>query len=163
MSLPTDVATWSKTQLWEYGRRKLGYGDYNPERDGPYQKWSGLEAHKLFLTMRKRNATNADFIVSVDYCHALRMRIENPVWVFKNLADARLWREQQRAAPSDLAEEVRQAVLHERALAAPDSNEWMTRLLRARGDYRREVLDEWKAARSPSAQYRREVVGEWQV
>lgn len=145
--MTTNVPT-GKLDLWEYGRRKLGYGDYNAATTSePYQKWAGLEAHKLSLTMKKRDISNADFVLCVDYCHAMRLRIENPVWVFKFLSDARVWAVSQKP-DSDLATRINNAIARERALADAHSEGWVSRLARARGPYREEVLTEWAQQRN---------------
>lgn len=138
---------WTKTSLWEYGRRKLGYGNWEEERDGYYQKWSGLEAHKLSLVMKKRNITPEEFILCVDWCQRNHKRIENAVWVFRFINDAKQdWKNAQTA--EGLALTVEGAVAYERTLAAPDSANWIARLVRARGQYREDVLAEWRLQRS---------------
>lgn len=143
-----DVTKWSKSQVYDYGRRKLGYGHYDPDRDGSFPKWMGLEAHKLHLVMRKRRVSNVEFVLCVDYCHATHRRIEHPVWVLRFLDDAREWKAASSPAPgSELGERIAEAVARERVLAAPDSPDWIDRLLRARGPYREEVLSEWRQLR----------------
>lgn len=143
----SDPNKWGKVQLWEYGRRKLGYGDYLYDPDHPvsYQKWSGIEAHKLHVTMKKRHITNREFCLAVDYCHARRMRIENPVWVFQSLTLAKAWDREQET--TDVASNVANAVAYEQALQGPDSHIWIGRLTRAQGPFRMEVLEEWAQAR----------------
>lgn len=158
MTVATDVGTWGdppppgelgKLALWEAGRRKLGYGDWTPEHPDPYQKWSGLESHKLYLVMRKRHITADEFMLCVDYCHRHHKRIENAVWVFRFIPEAKVEQRELEAQlqMTDLGQMVEAAMSHERALAATDSNEWIGKLTRARGPYRQEVLAQWRAAR----------------
>lgn len=138
-----------KLDLYEYGRERLGYGDWWSGLDEPYWKYAGMEAHKLSLSMRKHRITPEEFRLLVDYAHAQRLRIEHPVWLFRLLPEAKLWRSELRSRePSDIEREIADAVARERTLADHMSQDWITRLIRARGDYRKEVLQEWVAARS---------------
>lgn len=138
-----------KLELWELGRRALGYGDWQPDHPEPYQKWSGMESHKLFLVMRKRGIKNADFVLAVEYCQRHHKRIENAIWVFRFLPDAqqerREWLAQNQL--TDLGQEIETALGYERALSDDMSASWIGQLTRARGPYRREVLELWKAER----------------
>lgn len=147
--MPTNVgdAGLSKLELWEYGRRRLGYGDWTNEHPDPYLKWAGLEAHKLFLTMRKRRASQADFLMCVDYCYRHKMRIENAVWVLRHYDDARHERTELLSEDS-IPALVEQAIAHEHSLAADDSPDWIAKLSRAAGRYREEVLEEWRVVRN---------------
>lgn len=145
-----------KLDLWEYGRRKLGLGDWDECSETPYWKWAGLEAHKLFLVMRKRRISNGEFIAAVDYCARHHLHIANAVWVFKHLAAAkdemRLFAREFEVGA--LEEEIDRAVRCERALAAEEpeqleeSETWASQLERAQGPYRKEVLAEWQAQRA---------------
>lgn len=139
----------SKLALWEAGQRVLGYGDWTEDHPEPYKKWAGLEAHKLFMVMRKRRATQADFLLCVDYCHRHHIRIENATWVFKHYNDAKA--EQRAATPVELEQHIASAIAHERAFADSMSSSWIARLTRAQGQYRKEVLVEWEQARHQDA------------
>jgi hypothetical protein len=147
MPTPVGDAGLSKLELWEYGRRKLGYGNWTIEHPDPYLKWAGLEAHKLFLTMRKRRVSQREFILCVDYCWRHKMRIENAVWVLKHYDDAR-HEQAERAQSEGLPQLIEQALAYEHSLAAADSPDWIAKLSRAAGRYREEVLDEWRLARN---------------
>lgn len=136
----------SKLELWEAGQRVLGYGDWTEDNPEPYKKWAGLEAHKLFMVMRKRRVTQADFLLCVDYCHRHHIRIENATWVFKHYADAKAEQRDQ-ARPADLEQQIEKAVAHERSFADGMSPSWIAKLTRSQGQYRREVLGEWEKAR----------------
>ena len=83
---PSDMG---KLELWEYGRKKLGYGDWTEDHPDPYPKWAGMMCHRLFLTMRKRRVTNVEFVLCVDYCARHHIHIENAVWVFKYINEAK--------------------------------------------------------------------------
>lgn len=140
-----------KMELYEYGRRKLGYGDWWSGMDMPYFRYAGMESHKLYLGMRKRRISPDDFRLVVDYAQAHHLRIENPAWLFRFVPDARAWRNEIASqAPSEIAQLIDEAVRYERTLADEMSQGWITRLTRARGEYRQEVLDEWNKARVPS-------------
>lgn len=154
MPLSTGVSTLapeqlSKLQLWEAGRRLLGYGDWTPDHAEPYQKWSGMESHKLYLVMRKRHITNAEFLLCCGFCQRHHKRIENAVWVFRFVSEAK--QEQREAlaeqATTDLGKAVEQAMAYERSISDEYTHDWIGRLTRARGPYREEVLTEWDRAR----------------
>lgn len=151
-SVDTEApAQLGKLELWETGRRLLGYGDWAPSDDGePYLKWAGMQSHRLFLSMRKRQASQADFLLCVDYCHRNHIRIENAIWVFKYYNDAcKEQRDLAREAPSDIQHLIERAVLRERAVipGIADEIDWIGRLTRAQGGYRREVLESWAQTR----------------
>jgi len=140
-----------KLELWELGRRRLGYGDWTEDNPEPYPKWAGMQAHRLFLSMRKRKATQEDFLLCVDYCARHHIRIENAIWVFSHYKEAR---QEQRdllaSQPGVIDALIESAVARERSLALPDSDEWVQRLTRSIGVYRKEVLGEWAQARNLS-------------
>jgi hypothetical protein len=156
MTLPTSVVgklpdELGKLELWELGRRKLGYGDWDPENPVPYRKWSGLESHKLFLVMRKRKITNSEFLLCVDYCQRHHKRIENAIWVFKFIGEAKGEQKvlKSQHAETELGRSVEQALAYERTINDDQTEEWIGKLTRARGHYREEALREWDAARKP--------------
>lgn len=140
--LPVDVARWTPYQLWTWGQKQLGYGNWDEETDGPYQKWAGLEAHKLSKVMTKRGVDHWHFVVAVLWCKRHRKRIENATWVLKFVAEA--WAEHQSLVRTDVAELIEQAIRVESARNRAQTPDWVARLTRARGPYRLEVLTEWK-------------------
>lgn len=142
--LNIDVARWTPYELWTWGQKQLGYGDWDETKDVPYQKWAGLEAHKLAKVMTKRNVSNWQFAVAVLWCKRHHKRIENAVWVLKHVADA--WAEHQSLVRTDVAQLIEQAIQVESARNRADTADWVARLTRARGPYRLEVLAEWRAS-----------------
>ena len=108
-----------------------------------------MECHKLFLVMRKRHISNADFLLAVAYCQRHHKRIENAVWVFRFLAEAQQERRDvEKYRPvSDLGKEIADALAFERALSDDHSYGWIGVLSRSRGPYREEALQQWRAAR----------------
>lgn len=140
-----------KLELWELGRRKLGYGDWHPEHPEPYQKWSGMESHKLFMVMRKRNVKPADFVLAVDYAQRHHHRIENAIWVLRLVGEAKAEQRELQAdqAKTDLGKAVEQALAYERGLSDEHTHDWIGKLTRARGPYREEVLVAWDKTRKP--------------
>lgn len=155
--MPTTVGgELTKLELWEIGRRRLGYGDWDAEPDNPepYPKWAGMQAHRLYLSMRKRRASQADFIICVEYCHRHHVRIENATWVFQYYP---LARKEQMAldslTPTRTDELIELAVRREQMLMGTDpeavlSGDWINRLSRAQAQYRVEVLAEWAKQRN---------------
>lgn len=65
------------------------------------------------------------------------------MWVFQHIKEAKIEERERQAVPTDLAQQINEAVAYERALASPDMD-WVEKLLRSRGEYRMEVLDEWR-------------------
>lgn len=155
MSGRPDPRKSGKMAIWEYGRRLLGYGDYDPNGGEYYAKWAGMESHKLYLSMKKRNVSAEEFFLAVEYCNRHHIHIENPVWVFKHIADAKHEAHQLAQQQEDVSVEIQRAVACERALADKRSEGWLVadgwieRLVRARGAARKEVLEEWRNERAP--------------
>ena len=151
MTMPTDVGEpeLGKLALWEAGRARLGYGDWAPgDRDDPdaepFQKYAGMQAHRLFMVMRKRNISQETFLLCVDYCARHHIRIENAIWVFKYDADARKEkRELARERPTEIGALIEAALFHERGHPGKDHEKWLTRLAGAQGSARGEVFLQW--------------------
>lgn len=155
MTLSTGVSTkpaaeLTKLELWERGRALVGYGDWTPDHPKPYQMWAGMESHKLFLVMRKRKISNEEFLLCCDYCRRHHKRIENAVWVFRFIAEAKAERKfaEQQSPSTDLGKAIDEALRRERALSDEMSSTWIGRLTRARGPYREEVLEAWTQERN---------------
>lgn len=143
-----SVESDGKTALYEYGRRRLGYGEWDELlSEEPYWKWVGMAAHRLALTMKKRRVTPTDWRLAVDFCARHRIPIGNPVWALKYIPEAKT-ENQRLARERGLPLEVDDALAYERNLADPMSAEWVQKLLRARGPYRKEVLAEWQRSRN---------------
>lgn len=144
-----DPGELSKYELWLLGCKLLGYGDWTPDNPEPFQKWAGMESHKLYLVMRKRRITNEEFLLCVRYCQRHHKRIENAVWVFRFINEAKQeQRELLAQTPTtELGLGIEEALRRERALSDDQSTTWIGRLTRAVGPYRDEVLSEWRAAR----------------
>lgn len=140
-----------KLQLWEAGRRLLGYGDWDPDHDEPYQKWSAMQSYRLNLVMKKRNISNTEFLLCADYCRRHHKRIENAVWVFGFIKEAKQEQAELTRFTSDdaLTHLIDDALAYERALSDAESSSWIGRLVNARGQYREEVLDIWRKERKP--------------
>ena len=144
--LPTDVSEATPYQLWLYGHRRNGFGDYlEGATEDPWLKYAGLEGHKLGMSMRKRRISNAEYVLCIDYCFAHHIWLANAVWAFQHLAEARRWAMSQQR--TDVGIDVDSAVAWELALSDPASREWIAKLVRAKGDYRNEVMAEWKQFR----------------
>lgn len=137
-----------KVALWEYGRSRLGYGEWDElMSEQPYFKYVGMAAHRLALTMKKRGITPTDFRLGVDFCARHRITIGNPVWLLRYIPEAKQ-ENYKLAKERGLPVEVDDALAYERALADPMSAAWVQKLLRARGSYRKEVLAEWQRSRN---------------
>lgn len=139
---PTDVGNWKPFQLWMFGHSRLGYGDWDEDTHGPFQKWAGLESYKLAKVMTKRRVSNEKFVVAVLWCQRHHKRIENAVWVLNHVDEA--WAEHMGTERTDIAVLIERAIAEEYARDRASSPQWVARLSRARGPYRQEVLDEWR-------------------
>jgi hypothetical protein len=133
----TDVGSWTRTQLYAYGHSKLGYADSKPGS----RAWN-LDASILAKIMKARGITNAEFVLAVDYCAKNHKLIQRPAGVFAYLDRAKKAKRAEHL-PTDVEQQITDAVVEERNAMRPEMNEWIGRLLRARGDYRWEVLAEW--------------------
>ena len=145
----TETPT-SEAQAFDMLVEMFGLGDWD-EGDGlPYFKFRMLEISKLKATMKKRGANLDDVVVAARYCYRRKVPIVAVWQLFDQLAAARReLRETKKAdALVELDKQLDFAVAYERRLADDMSVSWINRLLRAQGNYREEVFQEWRKARS---------------
>lgn len=146
MPTTTDVPSTAPTVLYMYGHQKLGYSENRPGT-----KAFNVQAAILHRVMEKRGIAPAEFTLAVDYCAAEHKLIKVPAGVFRYLDDAKKWDRARKAvaapAENSLEERIEAAIQKERTLQRAHTLEsygWTARLLRARGPYREELLEEWE-------------------
>lgn len=136
----TTTGALTPIKLYQRGHEKLGYSE-----DRPGTKPFNVQATILHNVMVKRGITNEEFLLAVDYCANEHRLIKRAAGVFRYLDDAKKWDRARRAsaapAVGSLDERIEAAIAHERTLQR--GAEWVDRLLRARGPYREELLEEW--------------------
>lgn len=142
MSVTTDG------ELYDLLQRLFGIGDFDPDlsRD-PWWKCRALEVTKIKRSRTARKVELSDLALAAEYCKAHGIDVRAVTWLYKHINDARRWDNvrSQQAKSRELDELVAEAIEIERS--HPDSP-WLDRLVRARGDYRREVYDQWNLQRS---------------
>lgn len=146
-------------QLWDYVHRLFGVGDWDEQAsDVPFWKYRSKEVMKVAAKRKKLKVEVGDLANAADYCKAHRIDIRNVAWLYQYLPDSRRWMSERERALSEAAldELIAEAVDLERELIS--SHEyveregpefWTDRLIRARGEHRREVYESWKEARNP--------------
>lgn len=136
-------------QLWDYCQRLFGVGDWDElTADVPFWKYRQKEVIKVAAKRKKLKAAPQDLAVAADYCKANGIHIANVAWLYKHLPASRSWMSARERTLSerDLDELLLQAIEVE---AQESASPWLDRLMRAHGEHRREVYEEWKASRLP--------------
>lgn len=127
-------------QLFDMLHSLFGIGDYDDSK----QQWFEFrmkEIAKLKAIRRRRQVLIGSLALAARYCVYNKISISESYELCQHIDDAR--RDARRRAVPEITAEIARAVQAERRRHGADSKEWIDRLLRARGSYRREVLDEW--------------------
>jgi hypothetical protein len=137
-------------ELYDMLRWMFGLGSWDEfTAEEPWFKARGTEIGKLKRAMTARKVTISEAVLAARYCHRHRTPVLWTTEIFKHLADAR--REAAEFARGDIGREIEAAIGRERSLARSSSDDWVSRLTRAQGDYRREVLDAWRLSQQTQA------------
>lgn len=101
----------------------------------------------------KNKATSAqlspeEVMVCLEYAKAHNERVKSAVWLISFAPDARKWQQLRRQAEEDLElDRLIARAIDEESLKDPDG-EWLLRLVRASGEFRRQVYEEWKSGQA---------------
>ena len=127
----------------------FGVGTDAVEKGIPSYKYRSIEAGKINKAMAKdpSRVTLANLELAANYCFEKRLTIKSPYGLIHKIDEAL----QHAVAPeleSDLSVLTQRALMWEAGHSATDqvSQEWISRLTRAHGDARADVLKEWKEA-----------------
>lgn len=139
----------TSAQLYDYVQRVFGIGEWDALLAGDDEPWWKARAHEIVKIEAKRKrmkVTAEELADAADYCKANGIVIHNVAWLYKHINDAKRHAAEHRreARLRELEDLIDEAVAYERALP---SSEWLDRLVRARGPYRREVYDQWLHSR----------------
>ena len=129
-------------ELFDMLHGLLGIGDF--DESVPWFKFRMTEIRKLTAMRKKRRITVKQMAMAGKYCYRHRVAVRESWELRAFIVPAA--REAASTRVSELAQEIRSAVENERSRPDP-STAWIGRLLRARGDYRREVLTQWAKER----------------
>ena len=129
-----------EAQLFDMIHGLFGVGDFDDSKDIPWWKVRRAEISKLRGICRKRQISLADMALTARYCYRQRKRIQQSWQLTSYISDAK--KDLRNRKIGDLDRLVDEALTEER-FRDDTSTEWVGRLLRARGAYRRRVLDEW--------------------
>ena len=122
----------------------LGVGDYDDSGDVLWFKFRMTEIAKIKALRRKRRISIDEFAQAARFCYRRRIPVRH-TWEVCGFIDAAK-KEARKSQPSAVAQTIEVALANERS--RPDTDEqWVARLLRARGPARSEVLKEWVKAR----------------
>lgn len=130
-------------QLFDMLHGLLGIGDF--DESVPWFQFRMTEIQKLKAMRRKRKLSLKAIAMAGRYCYRRRITVRHSWEVCTFIVPAAREAASQRV--SEVAQQIRDAVENERSRPDPDAD-WIARLLRARGDYRHEVLAKWAKARS---------------
>jgi hypothetical protein len=131
--------------LFDMMHALLGVGDFDDSGEVPWFKFRMTEIQKIKAMRRKRCISLAEFATAARYCYRRRIPVRHS-WEVAGFLDAS--RKEARAMRvSNLSQEVAEAISNERSRAEPDEA-WIRRLLLARGEFRRELLDTWAQERT---------------
>lgn len=131
-------------ELWDYVHRLFGIGDWDEDNAIPFWKYRATEVMKVKAKRNKLKASVEELTAAADYCKAMRIDIRNVAWLYQHLAGSRGWAAaRQRTLMSAAFDE-----LYDEAVEQAYGTEWADRLVRARGEYRQEVYDQWQATRT---------------
>lgn len=136
----------TETQLWYYVHRLFGIGDWDEDSGVPWWRYVQTEVMKVKAKRKKLGASTEALADAADYCKAHQIDIRNVAWLYRYLGPSRAWHDERRRALSAAAidELIDGAVEQDLTMGG----EWVERLIRARGEYRQEVYEAWKAART---------------
>lgn len=142
LPLPDDAPA-TEGALFDHLHRRFGWGNYDElYSEEPYWKWRQLEVSKIKRSLASRKIAIEDVFVAGEYCWTHHIHVGAVTWLYRHIYDARSWwKERQRALSAEKFElEFEAAVQLE--YARPEAG-WLDRLLRAQGEMRKEVYNEW--------------------
>lgn len=145
MNRSFDTVPTSDAQLFDMLHSLFGIGNFD-EQSEQWFRFRINETAKLRAIRGRRGISLADFAMTARYCRRQRLMISDSWQVCGHIADAK--REARRIGVPELSREVAEAIASERALPGPEADQWVERLLLARGPARREVIDQWKRTRN---------------
>lgn len=133
-------------ELYELCRKRFGWGSFDEATGESYITYRNKEVGQI-KRIRARRRIPIDAVVDVvDYCIAHRKNPTSFAGLMRYDKDARSWRRSldEISRGADLQKDVDDAIAYE--LTLPDST-WVDLLVRAVGDQREEVLEQWRTAR----------------
>lgn len=150
--------TWDRprpatdAELYDHVQRLFGIGEWDAllaGEDDPWWKARGHEIAKIGARRKKLKVSVQELADAADYCKANGIVIHNVAWLYRHINDAKRFAAERRreAQLRELEDLIDEAIACERALPSSD---WLDRLVRARGPYRREVYQAWLSHRESS-------------
>lgn len=127
-------------QLFDMLHALFGIGDYDDSVH--WYRFRMLEITKLKAIRKRRQIPLRDMACAARYCYVHHVQIHQSYELCVHIVVAK--RDARRRAVPDLDRDIELAVTVARDRG---EGEWASRLLRARGALRQEVLDEWRQQR----------------
>lgn len=121
---------------------RLGWA--GPAGSAAWKVRAGMH-RRMTLAMERREYTEKDLRLALNYCITRRHPITTPMDLFGLVLTAREYASDV-PSPDTTGEDITGAVAHEQDRADEDSLYWINRLVRAVGPLRSEVFAEWKGA-----------------
>jgi hypothetical protein len=148
-----SAAKPTASDAWDHVHRLFGIGEWTEDSGVPWWQYRQEQAGRLKARMTRLGQTPEDVMLEADYCHAEGITIRNALWVLKHYYEAKRWGEQRENERSrgDLEARIDDAIAYEMDL--DKDSPWISRLMLAQGDYRRQAVEEWedwrRSSRSP--------------
>lgn len=114
-----------------------------PDENMPIWKARAVHAGRLKKAMAKHEVTLDQLELAIEYCRRRREPVKSPAGLVFKVARA-LELANEPVVTADLETSVSEAIGWERDHEDHFSLGWITRLTRAIGDYRAEVLKDWR-------------------
>lgn len=128
-------------QLYDLLHRLFGLGVWHEDLSDV--EWWKARQHEVTKIKRSRTARRVEIkhlALAARYAKAHGEDIRAVTWLYKLIPDAVRWDNARRRAAG--VAELDELITAAMQVADPS---WQSRLARARGDYRKELYDEWKA------------------
>jgi len=118
-----------------------------PDPGKPLWKARSVEAGKLNRAAAKdpKKVTVDNLALAVEFSRKRRRPVTSPLGLIHRIEDALVFARDETVL-SDLGQAVQDAVNLELFMDRHDAGIWITRLTRAQGEFRLDVLNEWKEA-----------------
>lgn len=132
-------------QLYNLAAEKLGIGNYDDVADErPPWEYKRNQIGMLSRGMKARRLHPDDVEFTIRWCAERHLLVPHVNTLLRHVEEALRWQRSQFRG-DQLEAEMADAIASERSLD-PDGR-WLGRLVRAKGDARRELLAEWRQAR----------------
>lgn len=135
----------TESQVFDALQERYGVGDWEEGKDVPWHEWKRKELIKIKAMRLKRRVSCDELLLAIRYCGARDIDIRAHYLLYEHISAAKRWEKDRLEMRSTrgLQASIEQAIQHE--MENDPEGPWLYRFLRAAGDGRQEVYDEWLA------------------